>query len=93
MSLCDDVLTDLATGKKSVIGIFEDAWARTYPGPIPRFWIFAELLGFAGTLPVTAKLYRRKGRKDFEEISSIEVPVYSLGPELSRGSSWRSGSS
>lgn len=85
MALCDEVWTDPVSEKKSVIGISEDTWARRYPGAIPKFWIFAELLGFVGQLPITVRLYRRWIGPDLEEVSSLEVAVYSEGLEtLSR---------
>lgn len=81
MALCDEVWTDSRTGRKSVLGIFEDSWAPNLPDVLPRFVIFAEFLGFEGTLPLTVKLCRRHADRTFEEVSSTVVPVYSSGLE------------
>jgi hypothetical protein len=82
MALCDIVVTDPQSGKKSVIGIFEDTWARRYPGLIPKFWLFAELIGFAGKLPITVRLYRQQGGHPLEEVSRLEAHVYSKGMDI-----------
>lgn len=65
-----------------MIGIFEDTWARRYPGAITKFWIFAELLGFAGKLPITVRLYRRREEHPLEEVSRLEAHVYSKGVDV-----------
>lgn len=81
MLLCDDVWTDSRTGRKSVLGVFEDSSAPHLPNVLPRFVIFAEFIGCDGTQPVTVKLCRRRVDRKFDEVSSIVVPLYSPGLE------------
>jgi hypothetical protein len=79
MVLCDEIWTDAVSTKKSLIGVFEGTWARRYPAIVPRFCIFAELLGFIGQLPLAVRLYRRSAALPLDEVSSHEVVVYSTG--------------
>lgn len=41
--ICDTVIADQKTGKKSLIGIFNRIWAQSFPAPHPELHIFISL--------------------------------------------------
>ena len=41
--VCDTVITDAQSGKKTLVGLFNSVGAARYPHVLPRFFIFASL--------------------------------------------------
>jgi len=54
--MCDSVITEAGTNKKSLIGVFNRIWASTLPAMHPNLWIFMEVTGIRGEVPLTIKI-------------------------------------
>jgi len=49
LMICDQVITEAGTNKKSLIGVFSNIAARKFPCRIPKICIFVSITGGHGT--------------------------------------------
>ncbi len=63
---CDTVITDIHTGKKSLIGIFNSGASPKFPHAIPQFSIFASLTNGNGEAQLKVLLNAANFEKVFE---------------------------
>jgi hypothetical protein len=60
MLVCDQVITEYGTNKKSLIGIFENIYTFTAPAIVPRLSVYVRLLDAEGKYEFTLRLVRLK---------------------------------
>ncbi len=54
--VCDHVIQDAQTGKKSLIGVFHELRAERYPAVHPQLWIYANLTDGHGRYALEIRL-------------------------------------
>ena len=60
--VCDQIIHDVQSGKKSVIGIFQDVRAERFPAVHPTLWIYANLTNGHGSYQFEIRLLDAKNR-------------------------------
>ncbi len=56
--ICDQVIDDRITGKKSAIGLFNTVWVSALPGRIQQVTVMASLTEISGPTPLELRLVR-----------------------------------
>lgn len=56
--LCDQVIDDRLTSKKSAIGLFNTIWVSSFPARIPQIAVMASLTEISGRTPLELRLAR-----------------------------------
>ena len=64
--VCDTVITDAQSGKKTLVGLFNSVGAVRYPYIIPRFFIFASITNGNGVLNFSVRLKAGNGDTVFD---------------------------
>lgn len=54
--VCDTVITDAATGKKTLVGIFNAIGAQKFPHVVPQLSIFASLTNLEGETEIKIRM-------------------------------------
>lgn len=73
--ICDNIITEAVTNKKSLIGIFEQINARNFPTTHPLLGIYVKLTNAQGKYKFVLELIDSEADKKigFSEIPEIEV--------------------
>lgn len=83
MLLCDQVITEQGTNKKSLIGIFETIAGLGFPMVIPRLSIYVRMLDGFGRYPFTLRVVKLKDETLVAEVEiNGEVPDHAHAAEL-----------
>jgi hypothetical protein len=69
MLVCDQVITEVGTGKKSLIGIFENVHSAMFPTPI-RIGIYAKLVDAEGDYDILIRLVNLKDETRVADIKA-----------------------
>ena len=69
MLICDQIIAELGTGKKSLIGIFEIIGAFQFPAVIPRISVYARLMDGFGKYQFKLRLVKLKDESLIQEIT------------------------
>lgn len=73
--VCDQVIVDKHTNKRTLVGIFNNIQARNFPCRQPHLAVFAQLTNGSGELPVVLKCARQDADAPIVEIEhSIDFP-------------------
>ncbi len=80
--VCDTVITDAQTGKKSLIGIFNGGAASQFPYMIPQFSIFASLTNGEGETELKVVMSATNSEKVFELKGKLPFPNPLESPEV-----------
>ena len=59
--VCDQIITDAATGKKTLVGIFNNLGASQFPCVHPRFCVYVALTNGHGEYTVELRLVHEGG--------------------------------
>jgi hypothetical protein len=62
--ICDQVITEAQTNKKSLIGIFNNIWSDHFPFPYNRFWVFIQLTNGQGRIGVDLRCVKDKETRE-----------------------------
>lgn len=68
MLICDQIITELGTGKKSLIGVFENFNAPAFPALIPRFAVYVKLADALGKYQFKLRIVKLKDEQLITEI-------------------------
>ncbi len=72
---CDTLIQDRITGKKSLIGVFDNITAQKFPFVCHVFYVMASLSGRKGTYPFSLEISSEKERQViFAAKGSVELP-------------------
>ena len=73
--ICDHVLHDAGTNKKSLIGIFEQVYSSRFPCRHPKMSVYANLTDAHGTYDLTFRLVRLRDGKVLLEAKGFRITV------------------
>ena len=80
--VCDTVITDAQSGKKTLVGLFNSVGAVRYPYIIPRFFIFASVTNGNGVLNFSVRLKVGNGDTVFDLPGKIPFNTPLDTPEM-----------
>lgn len=80
--VCDTVITDAMTGKKTLVGIFNSIAAPKFPHVIPQMFVFASLTNLEGETEVKIKLIAGNNDVLFELPAKVPFKTPLDTPEL-----------
>ncbi len=80
--VCDTVITDAATGKKTLVGIFNSVSAVSYPHCIREFYIFCSLTNCEPNTDISVRLTNSEGEQMFDLKGSIRSRSTDETPEV-----------
>jgi uncharacterized protein DUF6941 len=77
MLLCDQIITEAGTGKKSLIGIFDSIHPSELPVILPAMWIYARLSDAEGKYVFKAEMMHLEedkvvGTAETNEVNAVE---------------------
>lgn len=72
--LCDTVITDAATGRKTLVGLFDTLFASAFPVVVPAFTLFAKLTDMSGKYAMRFDLVNLE---DEQRLASFSAEVQS----------------
>ncbi len=75
---CDHVIQDAATGKKSLIGIFDRIWTHGFPTQHPQLFLYAKFVGGSPQDKLTA-IWRVLGPRGTQQ--DFPAGEVSISPE------------
>jgi hypothetical protein len=58
MLVCDQIITEQGTNKKSLIGIFQRVQSPIFPVVIPRFGIYVKMVDVEGTIEFKLRIVK-----------------------------------
>lgn len=61
--LCDEVIEDKRSGKKTLVNIFNRLGSKKFPTKHPRMCVYVALVNGSGEMPVKLQLKRSDGEK------------------------------
>ena len=79
MLICDQIISEQGSNKKSLIGIFEMMGALTFPTVIPRLSIYVRLLDGSGKYPIKLRLVKLSDESLIAEVDAeidITDPIH-----------------
>lgn len=56
--VCDQILTDGTTGKKTIVGVFDRIWAERFPASHRPVWLFVRVIDCEGQYPYIIEYVR-----------------------------------
>jgi hypothetical protein len=71
--LCDQVIIDAMTGKASLVGLFDRFNLPTFPGTIPPFWAFLQLVDGIGRYSLTIEVDDLRENAIFARLPPVVV--------------------
>lgn len=75
MLVCDQIIAEQGSNKKSLIGIFENIYARAFPTGLPRVSVYVRLTDVEkGRIPFRLRLVRLKDESPIFDID-VEADV------------------
>lgn len=77
MLICDQVITEQVTNKKSLIGVFDKFFSPSYPAILPRLAVYVKLADAVGSY-----LFRLRTVKLKDESAIAEVRLDAQIPEV-----------
>ena len=80
--VCDTVITDAQSGKKSLIGLFNSIGAVRYPYLLPRFFIFVSLTNGNGDVEFKVRLQAGNGDTVFDLPGKVPFKTPLAAPEI-----------
>lgn len=80
--VCDTVITDAQSGKKTLVGLFNSVGAARYPHLMPRFFIFASVTNGNGVLNFSVRLKAGNGDTVFDLPGKIPFDTPLDTPEM-----------
>jgi len=69
MLVCDQIIAEQGTNKKSLIGIFEQVGALTFPTVMPRLSVYVRLLDAFGKYPFKLRIVNLKDETLLAEVN------------------------
>jgi hypothetical protein len=73
--LCDTIIHEQGTGKKSLIGIFEQLHSPRFPFRAPRLSVYSNLADAHGTYELTLRLVRLRDGKILIDAKGMRVSI------------------
>jgi hypothetical protein len=70
MLLCDQIIVDRETGKKSLIGIFEAMGTFVFPVAVPRISIYVRIVDGFGKYPIKLRLVKLSDESLIQDIDA-----------------------
>ncbi len=84
--ICDQIIEDKLTNKKSLIGIFNQIGAQTFPCRHPQFCVFVSLTDGRGQYPARLRIVHDESEKVVAEVNGqIQFPDAHTVVELNFG--------
>lgn len=80
--LCDTVITDAMTGKKTLVGIFNSIGATKFPHIVPQINVFASLTNLEGETEVKIRLIAGNNNVVFDLPAKVPFKNPLDAPEL-----------
>lgn len=80
--MCDTVITDAATGKKTLVGVFNSMKVGRLPHVIPQFFVFASITNVRGEIPVNVRLTSVAGDEIFNLSGKVKCSNELASPEM-----------
>ena len=80
--MCDTVITDAQSGKKTLVGLFNSIGAVRYPHLLPRFFIFASITNGNGTVEFKIRLKAGNGDVVFDLPGKVPFNTPLDAPEI-----------
>ncbi len=80
--LCDTVITDAMTGKKTLVGIFNSIGASKFPHIVPQINVFASLTNIEGETEVKIRLIAGNNNVVFDLPAKVPFKNPLDAPEL-----------
>ena len=80
--VCDTVITDAQSGKKTLVGLFNSVGAARYPHVLPRFFIFASLANGNGEVEFRIRLKAGNGDTVFDLPGKVPFNTPLDAPEI-----------
>src|SRR5690242_19399403 len=71
MLVCDQIIVEQGSGKKSLIGIFENIMTVAFPSVLARVSIYARLMDAVGHYDFQLKLVHLKNEEN--ELAKVEI--------------------
>lgn len=73
--VCDQVIVEHGTGKKTLVGIFNQVNCRKFPARHPQFSIFVSIHGGKGTYQARITITREAGDVTTPPLISVSGPI------------------
>ncbi|MCG3147091.1 MAG: hypothetical protein PCFJNLEI_00528 [Verrucomicrobiae bacterium] len=81
--VCDQIIEDKATSKKSLIGIFNNIASPTFPCRHPQLSVFVSLTEGRGTYQARARIVNEETQESVTEVNGqIQLPDVNMVAEL-----------
>ena len=77
--LCDQVIQEMGTNKKSLIGLFDRAWAAQFPAAWGPFWIFAKMTDGEGEYKFRVEVVKPETEKI---VGRVDTPAAQIADRL-----------
>lgn len=75
MIMCDMVIADSGSGKRSLIGIFTNIRSQRFPLQHPQLWVYARLIDAEGKYAIRLELVRAETMAIIGEMTiDVEIP-------------------
>ena len=73
--VCDEMITDRDTGKRSLVGIFTNIWCQNFPCQHPRLSVYTRLIDAQGTYTIRLELVRVETMQTIGEgTGQVDIP-------------------
>jgi hypothetical protein len=79
MLLCDQVITEMGTNKKSLVGVFDNYFSLSFPVLLPRIAIYAKLADACGNYLFKLRVVKLK-----DEMVIAEVGIQAKIPDTTQ---------
>ncbi len=79
---CDTIITDAATAKKTLVGIFNSVKVSRFPHIIPQFFVFASITNAEGEIPISVRLCSSDGTEVFNLPGKLPCKTLLDSPEM-----------
>ena len=73
MLVCDNVITEAGTNKKTLVGVFDHWNLPAIPANVPPFWVYARLTDAEGKYIFDLKFIYLDGEKRLAEARTSEI--------------------
>lgn len=73
MLLCDQIITEVGTSKKTLVGVFDRCFLPEFPFKLPGFWVYARLTDAEGDYTFKLRFIYLDEEQLLAEITTIKV--------------------
>jgi hypothetical protein len=90
MLICDQIITEQVTNKKSLIGVFDKFFSSNFPALLPRIAVYVKLADAAGDYWFNLRIVNLKDESPLAEVRlQAQVPGNEQYTELALNMSFR----